>query len=191
MADIPYVCLYMSYLQSLSPFTDAERGRLVTAMMNYAATGEVPQFDGNERFIWPSLQNQIDRDIETYQAKCARNRANGSKGGRPSKNQTVIPETERFLEKPKKPKEKEKEKEKKKEKENEREKKKQGRASRQNPPTFPRQVWMMFGNTVWNRDIQPSTRSDSSVTIQPVNGCPGRQLSQIGRPLLIRGIERT
>ena len=126
MADIPYVCLYMSYLQSLSPFTDAERGRLVMAMMNYAATGEVPQFGGNERFIWPSLQNQIDRDIETYQAKCARNRANGSKGGRPSKNQTVIPETERFLEKPKKPKEKEKEKEKKKEKENEREKEKTG-----------------------------------------------------------------
>lgn len=111
MADIPYVCLYMSYLQSLSPFTDEERGRIVMAMLNYAATGELPQFEGNERFIWPSLQAQIDRDIETYQAKCARNKANGSKGGRPPKNPTVIPETERFLEKPKKPKEKEKEKE--------------------------------------------------------------------------------
>jgi len=65
MAEIPYVCLYMSYLQSLSPFTDEERGRIVMAMLNYAATGEVPQFEGNERFIWPSLQAQIDRDIET------------------------------------------------------------------------------------------------------------------------------
>ncbi len=111
MADLPYVCLYMSYSKSLLPFTDAERGRIVMAMMNYAATGETPQFDGNERFIWPSLQNQIDRDIETYQEKCARNRANGLKGGRPSKKQMVIPETERFLEKPKKAKEKEKEKE--------------------------------------------------------------------------------
>lgn len=119
MADIPYVCLYASYLESLSPFTDEECGRLVRAMINYAATGEVPQFEGNERFIWPSLQAQIDRDIEAYQAKCAKNRSNGSKGGRPPKNQTVIPETERFLEKPKKPKEKEKEKEKDKEKEKE------------------------------------------------------------------------
>ena len=117
MADIPYVCLYMSYLQSLSPFTDEERGRIVMAMLNYAATGELPQFEGNERFIWPSMQAQIDRDIETYQAKCARNKVNGAKGGRPSKNPTVIPETERFLEKPKKPKEKEKKKEKEKEKE--------------------------------------------------------------------------
>ena len=118
MAEIPYVCLYMSYLQSLSPFTDEERGRIVMAMLNYAATGEVPQFEGNERFIWPSLQAQIDRDIETYQAKCARNKVNGSKGGRPSKNPTVIPETERFLEKPQKPKEKEKGKEKEREKDN-------------------------------------------------------------------------
>ena len=115
MADIPYVCLYTSYLQTLSPFTDEERGRIVTAMLNYAATGEPPQFEGNERFIWPSLQTQIDRDIATYQAKCIKNRENGAKGGRPQKNQTVMPETERFLEKPKKPKEKEKEKEKDKE----------------------------------------------------------------------------
>ena len=112
MADIPYVCLYMSYLHSLSPFTDSERGRLMMAMMNYAATGEVPQFDGNERFIWPSLQMQIDRDIENYQAKCSRNRENGAKGGRPSKKPGVMTETERFLEKPKKPKETEKEREK-------------------------------------------------------------------------------
>ena len=121
MADIPYVCLYASYLESLSPFTDEECGRLVRAMLNYAATEDVPQFDGNERFIWPSLQAQIDRDIETYQAKCSRNRANGSKGGRPHKNPAVIPETERFLEKPKKPKEKEKEKEQEKENEQEQE----------------------------------------------------------------------
>lgn len=111
MADITYVCLYMSYLQSLAPFTDAERGRLVMAMLNYASTGEVPQFDGNERFIWPSLQMQIDRDIETYQAKCSRNRENGAKGGRPSKKPGVMTETERFLEKPKKPKKKKNEKE--------------------------------------------------------------------------------
>lgn len=44
-----------------------------------------------------------------------KNRENGAKGGRPPKNQTVMPETERFLDKPKKLKEKEKEKEKDKE----------------------------------------------------------------------------
>lgn len=119
MADIPYVCLYMSYIQSLSPFTDEERGKLVMAMMLYAATGEIPQFEGNERFMWPSLQMQIDRDIENYKVRCAKNKENGAKGGRPPKNRTVITETERLLEEPKKPNKNEKKKEKKKEKDKE------------------------------------------------------------------------
>lgn len=116
MANIPYVCLYGSYLQTLSPFSDAEKGRIMTAMLNFAATGEIPKFEGNERFIWPSIEAQIERDIEAYQTKCAQNKANGSKGGRPPKNPMVLSETEGFSEEPTKPKEKKKEK--KKEKEN-------------------------------------------------------------------------
>lgn len=107
-----YVCLYASYLESLAPFSDAEIGRMVRAMLAYSTTGKEPQFDGNERFMWPTLKAQIDRDEAAYQERCEKNRANGAKGGRPTKNPTVIPETERFSEKPKKAKEKEKEKEK-------------------------------------------------------------------------------
>ena len=118
MANVSYVCLYTSYLQTLSPFSDAERGRIMTAMLNFAATGEVPDFEGNERFIWPSIQAQIQRDVEAYQTKCAKNKANGSKGGRPPGNRTVTTETERFPEEPIKPKEKKKEKKKEKENEN-------------------------------------------------------------------------
>lgn len=120
MAEMPYICLYKSYIQTLAPFTDAERGRIMMAMLNYSATGEMPVFEGNERYIWPSVQGQIDRDLEAYRAKCSKNRVNGAKGGRPPRNPTVIPETERLFEKPKKAKEKEMEKEN--EKENEREK---------------------------------------------------------------------
>ena len=102
MAEIPYVCLYARYLQTLAPFTDAERGRIMTAMLVYFTTGEIPEFEGNERYIWPTIQAQIDRDVSAYQEKCAKNRANGAKGGRPPRNPTVIPETERLFEKPKK-----------------------------------------------------------------------------------------
>lgn len=102
MADIPYVCLYARYLQTLAPFTDAERGRIMTAMLTYSVTGEIPAFEGNERYIWPTIQAQIDRDASAYQEKCAKNRANGAKGGRPPKNQMDIEKTERFSEKPKK-----------------------------------------------------------------------------------------
>ena len=102
MTDIPYVCLYARYLKTLAPFTDAERGRIMMAMLTYSSTGEMPDFEGNERFIWPTIQAQIDRDAAAYQEKCAKNRANGAKGGRPPKNPTDIAETERFSEKPKK-----------------------------------------------------------------------------------------
>ncbi len=108
MAGMNYVCLYISYLESLAPFSDEEIGRMVRAMLIYTATGEIPLFDGNERFIWPTLKAQIDRDEAAYQERCEKNRANGAKGGRP-KNQSVISETEWFSEKPKKAKEKEKE----------------------------------------------------------------------------------
>lgn len=102
MPEIPYVCLYSRYLQTLAPFTDAERGRIMTAMLIYSTTGEIPEFEGNERYIWPTIQAQIDRDASAYQEKCAKNRANGAKGGRPPKNQTDSKKTERFSEKPKK-----------------------------------------------------------------------------------------
>ena len=117
MAGMNYVCLYVSYLESLAPFSDEEIGRMVRAMLIYTATGETPLFDGNERFIWPTIKAQIDRDEAAYQERCEKNRANGAKGGRP-KNQSVITKTEWFAEKPKKAKEKEKEKEKEKKKEN-------------------------------------------------------------------------
>lgn len=111
------MCLYVSYLESLAPFSDEEIGRMVRAMLIYTATGGTPLFDGNERFIWPTIKAQIDRDEAAYQERCEKNRANGAKGGRP-KNQSVITKTEWFSEKPKKAKEKEKEKEKEKKKEN-------------------------------------------------------------------------
>ena len=101
MAVNSYVCLYTSYLDILSPFTDEEKGRLMTAMLTYALNGTEPTFSGNERFIWPSLRAQIDRDQIAYEAKCEKNRENGKKGGRPRK-QAVPSKTEGFSEEPRK-----------------------------------------------------------------------------------------
>ena len=67
---------YHSYLEAISPLNDEERGRLFTALLLYSKTGECPQLTGNERFIFPSMKGQIDRDRQKYEAKCARNRDN-------------------------------------------------------------------------------------------------------------------
>ena len=74
-----YVCLYHSYLDAIQALGDAERGRLLTAMLEYSLSGATGHLSGNERFIWPLVKAQIDRDAEKYDKKCQINAENGSK----------------------------------------------------------------------------------------------------------------
>lgn len=68
--------VYHDWEAAISPLSDAERGRLFTWALHYSSTGEEPQIGGNERFIWPVIKQRIDRDRETYEARCATNRNN-------------------------------------------------------------------------------------------------------------------
>lgn len=71
-----YFCAYHSYLKSIEPLNDAERGRLFTACLEYSATGVTPDLRGNERFVWPTIREQIDRDAAKYDAYCGKQREN-------------------------------------------------------------------------------------------------------------------
>ena len=117
---LEYFAAYHSYLKSIEPLNDAERGRLFTACLQYSMTGIEPELHGNERFIFPTIQSQIDRDREKYDRKCEKNRENGTRGGQANaaerkQSEANAPQT------PPKEKEKEKEKEKTKEKAKEKE----------------------------------------------------------------------
>ena len=63
MDDVTYIKLFVDYLDAIELLGDAERGRLFTALLEYARTGEAPQLCGNERFMFPMMRAQIDRDI--------------------------------------------------------------------------------------------------------------------------------
>lgn len=76
MADAKAIYLYLDYLELFEGYTIEQRGQLVTAMLEYAATGAVPDFDGPEGYVWPVLRGQIDRDREKYNARCKRNAEN-------------------------------------------------------------------------------------------------------------------
>ena len=67
---------YHSYLEMLEPLTEAQRGRLFTALLQYSISGEEPALRGNERFVFPTMRQQIDRDARHYEEKCAVNRQN-------------------------------------------------------------------------------------------------------------------
>lgn len=79
-----YFQAYHSYIEAMEPLNDAERGRLFTACLIYSMTGEVQKLSGNERFVFPGMKSQIDRDNENYAKKCEVNRQNGALGGKRS-----------------------------------------------------------------------------------------------------------
>lgn len=75
---LEYIQLFADMEALFEPFDDAQRGRLMTAMMAYAYRGEEPQFEGVEKFGWPALKQHIDRCAANVEAK----KAAGSKGGK-------------------------------------------------------------------------------------------------------------
>ena len=71
-----YVCLYHSYLKSVEPLNDAELGRLLKACLTYSMKGAEPDLRGNERFVWPTIREQIDRDTKKYSDFCKKQQEN-------------------------------------------------------------------------------------------------------------------
>lgn len=82
---LTYFKLFFDSQELLEPLDDAERGRLFSALLHYARTGEVPALSGGERYIFPVFRQQLDRDQAEYEQLSQRRRANGAKGGRPRK----------------------------------------------------------------------------------------------------------
>lgn len=70
-----YLKVWTSFLEIMEPLSDDERGRLFTAMLTYAETGEEPELSGNERYVWPSARQSINNARE----KSEQMKANGSK----------------------------------------------------------------------------------------------------------------
>lgn len=66
MPEITYIKLFVDYLDAIEPLGDAERGRLFTALLEYTRTGTAPQLGGNERFLFPMMKAQIDRDVAAF-----------------------------------------------------------------------------------------------------------------------------
>lgn len=125
----PYFCAYHSYLENMELLNSEERGRLFTALLEYSKDGTLIPLTGNERFVFPGIRSQIDRDKAQWEQIDNVKTANGRKGGRPKKtetekangldenlkNQQVISVSKKSLEKEKK---KDKEKDKEKDKDN-------------------------------------------------------------------------
>jgi len=80
--------VYTSFANQMNLLSDAERGRLFTAMLTYAESGAESKLFGNERFLWDTAKQDIDRQAEAYKAMCERNRENGGKRVAPTGTQS-------------------------------------------------------------------------------------------------------
>ena len=98
---LTYIKVFLDWLDAIDPLDDGERGRLFTALLQYAKTGEVPGLQGNERFLFPTLRILLDREAAAYESVCEANRTNGAKGGRPRKSPEAISETQKSQDKEK------------------------------------------------------------------------------------------
>lgn len=90
-----HVKVYFDFDERTEMLTEAERGRLLLAMLHYAKTGEETELRGNERFLWPVFKSDIDRDVRAYDAHVQA----GANGGRP-RNQRESNEGEENQQKP-------------------------------------------------------------------------------------------
>ena len=62
----PGIMLYFDILEPIRVLPDADKGRLLVAMLEYGQTGKVPVFDGMLALAWGFVKPKIDKDSEEY-----------------------------------------------------------------------------------------------------------------------------
>ena len=62
----PGIMLYFDILEPIQVLPDADKGRLLVAMLEYGKTGAAPVFDGMLALAWGFVKPKIDKDSEEY-----------------------------------------------------------------------------------------------------------------------------
>ncbi|MBE5781483.1 MAG: DnaD domain protein [Clostridiales bacterium] len=74
-----YVKIFYDMLEAFEPLSYEERGRLLTAMLRYARGDGEMELIGSERFLFPMMRAQLDRDKATYEDKVEKSRESARK----------------------------------------------------------------------------------------------------------------
>lgn len=73
----PGIMLYFDMLDPIRVLTDTERGKLLTAMLEYGKEGTLPNFRGRLALTWGFVQPKIQRDGERYDSVIAKRKYAG------------------------------------------------------------------------------------------------------------------
>ena len=65
--DRPGMMIYFDLLDAFEPLSLADRGRFITAMLEFGALGVVPQFTSQAlKMAWELMRKRLDRDKDKY-----------------------------------------------------------------------------------------------------------------------------
>lgn len=64
-----YLKIFTDFAEKVDQLNDAEVGRLFKAMLVYAETGTEQDLKGNERFLWSTARQEINRQRASYNNK--------------------------------------------------------------------------------------------------------------------------
>lgn len=62
----PGIMLYFDILEPIRVLPDADKGKLLVAMLEYGQSGKTPVFDGLLALAWGFVRPKIDKDAEAY-----------------------------------------------------------------------------------------------------------------------------
>lgn len=77
-----YAALPHEYIEEFKELSYEEIGILLMALLQYSATGEMPELKGNERFLWRRVMAQEDRFQESYDEIANARREAGRRGAK-------------------------------------------------------------------------------------------------------------
>lgn len=63
----PGIMLYFDMLEPIRVLPDADKGRLLMAILEYGKEGIVPEFDGMLALAWGFVRPKLDRDLQEYE----------------------------------------------------------------------------------------------------------------------------
>ena len=84
MAEKSSFVMHNEYMEIIEMLPDAEKGRLLMALMIYSQDGTVPDdLETATMMAFTIIRKRIDYDSLKYDGVCERNQKNGKRGGRP------------------------------------------------------------------------------------------------------------
>lgn len=84
--------LHTEHFEQIEVLNMEQRGILLTAIMSYQVGGEIPEMDAVTKMCFMFIRQRIDRDNESYQARCKKNADNVRKRWEPKeeKADTIV-----------------------------------------------------------------------------------------------------